>query len=75
MSYTQAKEFINSQSKVTQFQGWSQSNRRLANFPSDPSQVYEKDWQGWVKLLGRTEIEEAEQLLSSGLTLKPLGRS
>ena len=54
MSYKKVQQLIKKQKIQTKsmFEKWSRSKKRPDNFPSNPNQVYLKNWKGWKTFLG-----------------------
>ena len=58
MSYRKAQQFIKEQgiTTVKQFEKWSGSKQRPADFPSNPKTVYQTKWKGWKKFLQKKDF-------------------
>ena len=54
MSYGSAQQIMKEHGITSQrqFQEWSKSDKRPANFPSKPEKIYKTKWQSWGEFLG-----------------------
>ncbi len=56
--YTEAKEFAQSIGIISEpdFRKWKQLGNRPPDFPSNPADTYQKEWEGWGIFLGKGNI-------------------